>query len=171
MAWQPKRLTDAQKEDRRRAAARLLQSGKHTQADIARQLGVSRTAVTKWKHQLQRTGVRGLKALARTGRKTKLGGEQTMQLKRLLRGGAIRAGYATERWTLSRIQDLIKREFGVVYHVKYVGRLMKRMGWSVQQPQTRALERDETLIRAWLKQDWPRIKKSLAARRRDRVSG
>jgi putative transposase len=171
MAWQPRQLTDAQKEDRRRAAARLLRTGNHSQASIARQLGVSRTAVTKWKHQLDRAGVRGLKAVRRTGRKPKLTAEQTGQLKRLLRRGAINAGFPTERWTLGRIQTLIKREFGVEYHVKYVGRLMRRMGWSAQQPETRALERDETLIRAWFEHDWPRIKQSLAARRGNRVPG
>ncbi|BCX05489.1 MAG: hypothetical protein KatS3mg053_3427 [Candidatus Roseilinea sp.] len=138
MAWQPRQLTDAQKEDRRRAAARLLRAGKHSQASIARQLGVSRTAVTKWKRQLDRAGVRGLKAVRRTGRKPKLTAEQTGQLKRLLRRGAINAGFPTERWTLGRIQTLIKCEFGVEYHVKYVGRLMRRMGWSAQQPETRA---------------------------------
>jgi transposase len=171
MAWQPKKLTDEQKEDRRREAARLLRTGKHSQASIARQLGVSRTAVTKWKQQLERTGMRGLKAARRTGRKPKLTHEQTLDLKRLLRKGAIKAGFPTERWTLGRIQALIKREYGVVYHVKYVSRLMKRMNWSPQKPETRALERDETLIRAWFEHDWPKVKKSLTARSRNRVPG
>jgi hypothetical protein len=43
------------------------------------------------------------------------------------------------------------------------------MGWSVQKPDTRAIERDEELILAWLQQDWSRIKKSIAARRRNRI--
>jgi len=33
------------------------------------------------------------------------------------------------------------------------------LGWSVQKPETRAMERDEELIRAWLSKDWNRIKK------------
>lgn len=102
MAWQPKKLSDVQKEDRRREAARLLRLGKHSQASIARQLGVSRMAVTKWKQQLESTGMRGLKAAHRTGRKPKLTHEQTLDLRRQLRKGAIKAGFPTERWTLGR---------------------------------------------------------------------
>jgi transposase len=64
---------------------------------------------------------------------------------------------------------VIEREFGVSYHQNYISRLLHDLGWSVQKPEQRAIERDEDLIRAWLSRDWPRIKKSAAARRRDRV--
>jgi len=47
--------------------------------------------------------------------------------------------------------------------------LLDDLGWSVQKPDSRAIERDEDLIRAWLSKDWPRIKKSAAAQRRDRL--
>jgi hypothetical protein len=40
----------------------LLRAGRLSQATIARQPGVSRTAVTKWKKQLAESGWRGLKA-------------------------------------------------------------------------------------------------------------
>jgi transposase len=67
------------------------------------------------------------------------------------------------------VKKLIKREFGVVYHQNYISRLLDDLGWSVQKMDPRAIEREEELIGAWLSRDWPRIKKSAAARRRDRV--
>ena len=76
------------------------------------------------------------------------------------------SGFDTERWTLARVQALIEKEFGVHYHPNYISRLLHDLGWSVQKPETRAMERDEELIRAWLSKDWNRIKKSAAARRR-----
>ncbi|GAB4577282.1 MAG: hypothetical protein Fur0022_00130 [Anaerolineales bacterium] len=86
-----------------------------------------------------------------------------------LEQGALAAGFPTEQWTQARVKKVIEREFGVRYHRDYISRLLHRLGWSVQKPAVRAIERDEDLIRVWLAQDWPRIKKSAAARRRDRV--
>jgi transposase len=56
MVWQPARLTRAQLEERRLAAARLLRAGELAEAEIARQMGVSRAAVTQWKQRLDREG-------------------------------------------------------------------------------------------------------------------
>ena len=116
-------------EERRLEGARLLKAGRLSQAAIARQLGVSRTAVTKWKKQLTESGLRGLKA-RRPPRK--LLANQCQRLVSMLKQGARAHGFATDRWTQRRIQRVIAREFGVTYHPKYVGRLMKALDWSVQ---------------------------------------
>jgi hypothetical protein len=39
----------------------------------------------------------------------------------------------------------------------------------LQQPLPGAQEQDEELIRAWIKRDWPRIKKSAATQRKNSV--
>lgn len=78
-------------------------------------------------------------------------------------------GFPTDRWTMQWVQLLIQREFGVTYHPNYINRLLGRLDWSLQVPLPRALERDEDWVRAWLEQDWPRIKKGAAAQRHHRV--
>jgi transposase len=147
----------------------LLRQGKLSQAEIARRLGVSRSAVSQWASQLAQGGLRRLRSRKSSGRPPKLSKAQKQTLRRLLKRGARHAGFPTERWTLQRIQTLIAHEFQVTYHPTYVARVLKHLGWSAQVPLSRAKERDEVLIRAWLAQDWPRIKKSAAARRRNRV--
>jgi transposase len=57
------------------------------------------------------------------------------------------------------VAEVIRREFGVEYHVDHVGRLLHAMAWSPQKPERRARERDEEAIRTWIKEEWPRIKK------------
>ncbi|WP_048710738.1 helix-turn-helix domain-containing protein [Microvirga massiliensis] len=69
------------------------------------------------------------------------------------------AGFASERWTLKRIAALIKREFGVRYHPRYLERPLKAHGLSVQRPATRAQERDELVIAVWPKRDWVALKR------------
>jgi putative transposase len=162
MEWQPTRWTAAQLEERRVAAARLLRAGGATQAAIARRLGVSRAAVTQWKRRLEARGLRGVQRRAPTGRPSRLSPPQWGQLLRVLRRGAVAAGFETERWTLPRIAAAVRRTFGVRYHPHSLGPALRARGWSPQVPIARARERDEALIRAWLQHDWPRIKRGLA---------
>jgi transposase len=169
MAWQPGHLTHDQLEERRREAARLLRTGRLSQAEIARQLGVSRTAVSQWAARLKAGGLRELRQRPRGGRPAKLSTDQKRQLRRKLKRGARRAGFATERWTLARVQQVIERDFGVRYHRNHLSRLLDGLDWSLQQPLPRAQEREEEVIRAWLAHDWPRIKKGAATWRRRSV--
>ena len=169
MTWKPSTLTREQMEERRLAGGRLLKVGKLSQAEIARQLGVSRATVSDWAARLTAGGMRQLRRRCAPGRTSKLSREQQQVLKRHLKRGARAAGFATERWTLHRMQCLIEREFGVTYHPNYLNRFLSKLDWSPQVPLPQAIERDEDLIRAWLKKDWPRIKKGAANRRRNRV--
>ena len=157
--WRPAHLTPEQMEERRLAAARLLGQGRLSQADIARQLGVSRASVCRWAATLAQEGGRGLQARSITGRPPRLGEKAWARLGRLLDRGAMAAGFATERWTLKRIAALIEREFGVNYHPRYLERPLKAHGFSVQRPATRAKERDELVIAVWPKRDWVALKK------------
>jgi putative transposase len=144
------------------AAAQLLRAGRVTQAEIAREVGVSRTSVMRWQQQLARGGVRALRRRTAPGRASYLTPAEWRQLLRLLARGAMRAGFETEQWTLPRIAVVIEQHFGVAYHPRSLGRALRVRGWSPQQPIARARERDDALVEAWLKRDWPRIKKGLA---------
>jgi transposase len=156
-------------EERREEGRKLLEDGEMSQVEIARHLGVTRAAVSKWKKQLAEGGSEALQARKATGRPPRLDEAAKAELVKKLEEGAIAAGFPTEQWTQARVKQLIKREFDVVYHQNYISRLLDDLGWSVQKVDPRAMEQDEELVRAWLSRDLPRIKKSAAARRRDRV--
>jgi transposase len=164
--WRPRTLTPEQLEERRLAAGRLLRAGHHSQAEIARRLGVSPAAVCQWAKQLRDfpRGLAGLRRHHKPGRPPRLTPAQWREGLTILARGAKRSGFETERWTLPRIRAVIHRRFGVVYHVDYLSSRLRDLGWTPQVPAVWAAERDEELIRAWLDRDWPRIKKRLAAR-------
>jgi transposase len=169
MKWTPTHLTLEQMEERRQRGGQLLKAGKLSKAEIARQLGVSRAAVSQWGKRQANGGARALRRRKPKGRQPKLTAEQQRTLLKHLRQGAQAAGFPTARWTMGRVQRLIREKFGVRYHVHYMPRLLDKLNWSLQQPLARAQEQEADLIRAWLAQDWPRIKKSAAARRKHRV--
>ena len=155
--------------ERRAEGVRLLQAGGMKQVEIARHLGVTEAAVSKWKSRTEAEGPEALQMHKATGRPPKLDTVARQALVKKLEEGAMAAGFPTEQWTQARVKQVIEREFGVSFHQNYISHLLDDLGWSVQKPDSRAIERDEELIRAWLSQDWPRTKKSAAARRRDRI--
>lgn len=171
MTWKPSYLTREQMEERRLEGGRLLKAGKLTQAEIARQLGVSRATVSDWAKKVEAEGIRGLRKRTAKGGTSKLTKEQKQRLKRLLDRGALVNGFSTDRWTLERVRQLIQKEFKVSYHRNYLNRLLRQLGFSPQKPLPQAVEQEKELVEAWLQQDWPRIKKVAADRRRNRVLG
>ena len=57
MKWQPKKLTRRQMAERRKEGVKLLKAGEKSQAEIARHLGVTEAAVSKWKKKLREEAV------------------------------------------------------------------------------------------------------------------
>src|SRR5687768_9922413 len=92
MGWEPQQLTREQMEERRRAGAQLLRAGKLTQAEIARQLGVSRATVSEWAKRLAAGGLRALHRRKAPGRPARLTDTDKKALVRLLKRGALAAG-------------------------------------------------------------------------------
>ena len=152
--------TPRELEQRRLRALRLLGEG-WSPVEVARQVGVDRRSVRRWKAAARAGGRRALAAKPASGRPRRLEAGDLRRLRRLLLKGAQAAGLATDLWTCPRVGWLIQREFGVRYHPAHVSRVLHGLGFSPQKPTRRAVERDEQRIRAWIEQDWPRIRKTL----------
>ena len=115
----------------RMQAGELFAAG-HTQAQVARTLGVARQNVSRW-HAQWRQG--GLEAL---------------------REGARAHGFDTDHWTLDRVATVIQRLTGVAYHRGHVWKLLRhRLHYRLLRPARRAVERDERAIARWVAEDWP----------------
>jgi len=149
-------------ETRRKQAARLFAAGRLKQAEIARQLGVTRTSVHRWHTAWLRGGTPALRGSGRAGRKPKLEKADLQALDRTLREGALAWGFSTDLWTLPRVARVIKEITAVEYHPGHVWRILRSLDWTRQRPARRAKERDEKAIRQWVAKDWPRVKKTLA---------
>ena len=110
-----------------------------------------------------RAGSIGVGAKPASGRPPKLDARRRGRLERVLLRGAEAAGFNTPLWTCPRVADMIRREFGVRYHVDHIGRVHRTLGWSPQKPERRARELVEAAIPPWVKVYWPRLKKNRGA--------
>ena len=171
MTWHPSTLSRKQQEERRLEGARLLREGTMSPADIARHLGVSQVSVCRWKQRLATgKGKPGtLKATKAKGAAPRLTAAQWKQVKTMILAGAQAAGFSTERWTLSRVQQAIQQRFGVRYTTAWLSIRLRQLGLSVQRPQAKARKRDDQEAEAWPQQEWQAIKKSGTTWRRHHV--
>lgn len=149
-------------EKRRLKGARLLLRGM-SKAEVARRLGVTRQTVAAWEQRLAAGGRAALKRGA-LGRPRQLAAEQERELGRIILAGALAAGFPTELWTLPRIGKVIAQRFGVEYSTGHLWHLLRRLGFSCQKPEKRALQRNEAEIVRWKRHTWPALKKKPGGR-------
>jgi transposase len=146
---------------RRVRAARLLLRGKPP-AEVAVTVGAPRQTVYRWLDLLNKSGIDALREMSKGGRPAQLDSNQHERLRQILLAGPQAAGFGTELWTIKRVRQTIKREFGVQYSAVHVWRLLGKLGFSSQKPEKRAKERNEAAIERWKKRTWPALKKSAA---------
>lgn len=146
-------------ESRRKRAAQLFAKGL-SQADVARQLEVSRQSVSRWHEAWSQGGARALKGAGRAGRKPLLDPAELATVERALRRGPRASGFPTDIWTLARIAEVIATLTGVSYHPGHVWRIMGQLGWSPQRPVRRAAERNDEAIDEWVTTRWAKVKKT-----------
>ena len=148
-------LRDRQAFEGVRMQAGALFAAGHTQAQVARTLGVARQNVSRWHARWRQGGQEALRSAGPTGPDPRLSEAQRAAIDQALRQGARAYGFDTDHWTLERITAVIERLTGIRYHPGHTWKLLGRMGWRLQRPARRAVERDEQAIARWLAEDWP----------------
>jgi transposase len=120
-------------EERRRRGLALLDAGR-SMNEVGRILGVAPSSVMRWSKARDQVGDDGLKIRFSTGRPSRLKAREQAHMLRMLKQGARSHGFDSDRWTIERVAELIKREFGVEYTTTPVYRLLIKMGWEFRQP-------------------------------------
>jgi transposase len=140
-------------------AARMFDRGAR-QVDVARELDVSAQTASRWYRAWCDGGRRALTGAGRAGRPSQLSDTQLRLVEKALLRGPRAHGYPTDMWTLNRVAEVIEKLTGVRYAPTQTWTILRqRLGWTRQRPARRAVERDDAAIEAWVKRDWPRIKK------------
>ena len=128
----------------------------HTQAEVARTLGVARQNVSRWHARWQSGGLQALRSAGPTGYAPRLSDQQLHAIDQALRQGARANGFDSDHWTLERVASVIERLTGVAYHRGHVWKLLcHRLHYRLLRPARRAVERDERAIARWVAEDWP----------------
>ncbi len=131
---------------------------------LSQRWGFSVACFYLWLHALILEGVSSLVYQHGGGRPARLTPSQKKQLCVWLDAGPQAVGFASACWTMLLVQELIRREFKVLYNRFYVSELLRNLGYSYQKAQFVSDHLDEQRRQAWKAQQWPSILKE--ARRR-----
>lgn len=111
--------------EKRVRAGELFAKGR-TRAEVARQLGVSRATAGRW-HRHWSAG--GSLTEERRGRTPRLAARARAELGDALDDSPRAHGFDLDRWSQDAVVALIETRFGVRYHPRHVGRLLRQSGW------------------------------------------
>src|SRR3990172_8506621 len=146
-------------EDMRRRAVMSVQEGQSPEV-VGKAFGLNRTTIYDWLAQYRRGGWGALKAKPLAGRPPKLNGKQMKWIyDTVTQKNPLQMKFEFALWTREMVAKLIKEKYGVRLAANSVGRLLAQLGITPQRPLHRAMERDESLVKKWLKTDYPKIKK------------
>jgi transposase len=149
-------ITAEELERRRILGVQRVREG-HSQAEVARFLGVTRSAVCKWV-KAARIGPRGLRAKNGRGRPAKLSRQRELQVLRWFQKPATNFGFSNELWTAPRVTEVIRRKWKVRFHPRYINAWLAERRITPQKPRRQPRERDDESIQHWVRYIWPRIK-------------
>jgi len=132
-----------------------------TQVEAGHRFKVARGTVAMWMKHYREGGLSCLsrKRKGRPGGKYRLGASQEgMIIKLITDRTPDQLKLPFMLWTREAVQSLIRGRFGVEVSLMTAGRWLKRWGFTPQKPVRRAFEQDPEAIKAWLDQEYPRIR-------------
>ena len=135
------------------------QEGTHAQASLLFQL--SKSAVDKIWLRYRSVGKRGLSNKKRGVKGVKkINGIQSAEVRQLIKEklpDQLKLPFGL--WTREAVQHLIVERFGIELSRWQVGRYLKLWGYTPQKQISKAVEQKPEKVQAWLKQEFPAIKK------------
>ena len=167
------RKTDARQldhqtlENMRIRAVKSVQNGKSPE-DVAVIFDVHRTAVYKWLALYREGGWDALKSKPTPGAKPKIDGKKLEWVfDTVTQKNPQQLKFEFALWTREMIQKLIKDKFEIKLSLKAVGRLLGQLGLTCQKPLYKAIQKDESLVKKWLKKIYPQIKNRASKEKAD----
>ena len=115
--------------------------------------GMDRQTLRDWVHRFNASGPQGLIDNWTEGPKPRLSEQQLTQFAQIVEAGPDREEDGVVRWRRIDLKRVIAERFGVDFHPRYVGKLLKKLGFSHISARPRHPAQDERIVEA-LKNVW-----------------
>jgi transposase len=112
---------------------------------------MDRQTLRDWVHRFNASGPDGLLDNWTEGPKPRLSSEQMAEVARIVEAGPDREKDGVVRWRRVDLKRVIAETFGVDFHERYVGTLLKKLGFSHISARPRHPAQDERIVEAFKK--------------------
>lgn len=119
--------------------------------EAARIGGMDRQTLRDWVHRFNAAGPDGLFDKWTSGPKPRLSPDQLAEFAGIVETGPDRKVDGVVRWRRVDLKGVIAERFGVAYHVRHVGKLLKKLGFSHMSARPRHPAQDERIVEAYKK--------------------
>ena len=127
-----------------------------SRAEAARIGGMDRQTLRDWVHRFNEHGPDGLKDSWAKGHAPRLSPGQQAELAEIVEAGPDRAVHGVVRWRRIDLKRVIAERFGVVYHERTIGKVLKQLGFSHISARPRHPAQDGQTVAAFKKTSQPR---------------
>jgi transposase len=156
--------SDARKLDRktqealRLRAVNSVRSGESPEK-VAATLGINRTTIYDWLAKVRDGGLSSLKRKQVPGRPPKLNSKMIKWIyDTITYKNPQNLKFEFALWTREMIQTSLRRKFNIKLSLPSIGRLLAQLGFTCQKPLYKAIQKDESLVKEWLRKIFPKIK-------------
>ena len=151
-----RKLNHSQLEAIRFEAVKAVQAGEPPTA-VAHEMGLYTNRVFVWLAAYRAGGWDALRARKASGRPKRVTGSQMKWIYNTVTSkNPTQLQFPFALWTRGMIRTLIWRKYRIKLSLVSVGRLLAQMGLTCQKPLSRAFEQDATLVKAWVKREFPK---------------
>ena len=120
-------------------------------ADAARIGGMDRQTLRDWAHRFNERGPAGLRDNWVRAKPRRLTEAQQAELSQIVETGPDRAADGVVRWRRVDLQRVLAARFGVAYHERTVGKLLKALGFSHVSARPHHPKQDAATVEAFKK--------------------
>ena len=123
-----------------------------SRADAARLAGMGRQILRDWVERFNEGGPEALIDRVAPGNARRLAPHQEQELAKTVEAGPALEGLDhLARWRCADLQTLIEERWGVAYHVRTIGKLLHRLGFSHITTRPKHYRQDEAAMEAFKK--------------------
>jgi len=125
---------------------------------VAIAYGVNRTTLFRWAQRYAAAGSAGLERRSGSGRPRLLAAFDMEALNDVVLEPASHFGFETDLWTVGRLRQVIREQYGVTMSEDTVWRRLRDAGFTYQKPERRYFEVNEEARQEWLRDEAPQIR-------------
>lgn len=137
-------------QSRRLLSLAAILDGKN-RSEAATMGGMDRQTLRDWVHRFNADGPDGLKDNWSAGPTPRLSADQWSELSRMVEAGPDREKHGVVRWRRVDLKRVIAERFGVEYCERYVGTLLRQLGFSHISARPRHPDQDAEIVEAYKK--------------------